>query len=91
MNSRVHILISGEVIGVSFRWQARAKAEELGLSGWARNTGDDKVEIVAEGEKARIEELLAWARRGPAWARVADVEARWENYQGEFEKFEIRL
>ncbi|MDP4007535.1 MAG: acylphosphatase [bacterium] len=89
-NTRFHLLISGRVQGVLFRQHARAKALELGLTGWAKNLLDSKVEIVIEGEKANIEEFLKWAKQGPQLARVENVEIGKEGYTGEFEGFVIR-
>ena len=42
---------AGRVQGVGFRWWTRARALELGLTGWARNTQDGRVEVVAEGSR----------------------------------------
>ncbi len=68
-------LVSGMVQGVGFRWFVARRARALGLSGYARNLADGRVEVVASGEEAeslrRLEELL---RAGPANARVAGVE-----------------
>jgi len=61
---RVHIVISGSVQGVLYRRGAQDTARELGLTGWARNASDGKVEIVAEGEKEKIEQFLSWCREG---------------------------
>jgi acylphosphatase len=89
-NIRVRLLVSGRVQGVLFRQSARAKALELGLSGWAHNLLDGKVEIVCEGEKERVEQFIEWARKGPALAKVEHVEASLEVYKGDWEDFEVR-
>ena len=52
------------------RWSARRYPATLATSTTAQ------VEIVAEGEAARIEELIAWCRVGPRGARVAEVDVR---------------
>lgn len=90
MNTRKHLLISGRVQGVLFRQHARAKALELGLTGWAKNLLDGKVEIVVEGQKDKVAEFMKWAKKGPALARVEHVEIAEEEYAGEFESFLIR-
>jgi acylphosphatase len=47
------------------------------------------VEAVFEGERPKVEEMLAWCRRGPALARVTGVDVKWEGYGGEFTGFRI--
>ena len=73
MKTRVHVVISGQVQGVWYRASAKQKAEELGLTGWVKNTVDGNVEAVFEGEKALVDEMIAWCWKGPPLARVADV------------------
>ncbi|MBV9096744.1 MAG: acylphosphatase, partial [Frankiaceae bacterium] len=55
---RLTAWITGRVQGVGMRWWIRSRALELGLAGWARNTDDGRVEVVAEGERAAAEALL---------------------------------
>jgi acylphosphatase len=84
---RVHVRISGRVQGVFFRASAEAEARRLGLSGWVRNCPDGSVELVAEGPKAKLDELLAWCRHGPPRAEVEDVQVEWGPFTGEFPNF----
>lgn len=88
--SRVHLFVSGRVQGVFFRESTRREAEKLGLTGWVKNLPDGRVEIVAEGEKGNLEKLIQWAKKGSFLSRVDNVEIEWEEYQGEFENFEIK-
>jgi len=88
--ARVHIYVSGRVQGVFYRSNTRKRALELGLTGWVRNLPDGRVEIVAEGEREKLERLIEWCRRGPPLARVEDLEIRWEKPRGEFDSFTIR-
>jgi acylphosphatase len=87
---RVHLFISGLVQGVFFRANTQTKAEELGVSGWVKNLADGRVEVVAEGEMKKLEELVAWSRQGPSGARIDTVEVGWEEATGEFSRFQIR-
>ncbi len=87
---RVHIFVSGRVQGVLFRQSARAKALALGLSGWAHNLLDGKVEIVVEGEESKVQEFVDWARKGPALARVESIEVAEEEYTGKLHDFIVR-
>lgn len=67
-------IVSGKVQGVWFRASARDQAVPLGLRGHARNLADGRVEVLAVGDEAAIDELAAWLRRGPAQARVDELE-----------------
>ena len=71
----VRYLIAGAVQGVGFRWFVARQARGLELTGYARNLADGRVEVVARGADAtRLEQLEAVLRRGPASARVEQVE-----------------
>ncbi|MDQ1746378.1 MAG: acylphosphatase [Frankiaceae bacterium] len=60
--ARLTVWVSGRVQGVGMRWWIRSRALELGLAGWARNTEDGRVEVVAEGERVAAEALLGLLR-----------------------------
>jgi acylphosphatase len=83
-----HLLISGWVQGVGFRYSMAEEAERLGVTGWVRNRRDGTVEAVVEGEATAVDALLAWARRGPPSARVTEVTV--SEVDGRFERFEMR-
>lgn len=68
-----HLLISGKVQGVYFRASAKEVADQSGIKGWARNTADGKVEIVALGNVEALAAFIAWCYRGPAGAEVHQV------------------
>ena len=88
-NVRARALITGRVQGVAYRYETQWAAERLGVSGWVRNRLDGTVEALFEGERPKVEEMLAWCRRGPALARVTAVDVKWEDYRGEFAEFRI--
>jgi acylphosphatase len=83
------VVVRGRVQGVFFRAETRTRAHGLGLGGWVRNNADGSVEAVFEGEPDKVESMLEWCRRGPAYAAVDDVEIAWEEPQGE-EAFAVR-
>jgi len=90
MLARAHVIVSGAVQGVGFRFGVRNEAMRLGVSGWVRNRIDGKVEAVFEGEKAAIIKLIEYCYSGPSGSEVADVEFEWEKHKGEFHTFEVR-
>lgn len=65
--------VSGRVQGVFFRAATRQRAQELGVTGYARNLDDGRVEVLACGESDAVESLCAWLWQGPPYARVAEV------------------
>jgi acylphosphatase len=82
--------VVGYVQGVGFRWWIRARAEQLGLTGWVMNENDERgVAVVAEGEPHRLDELERLLREGPPAARVDRVDAAREPASGEFDRFDI--
>ena len=85
---RAHVIVSGEVQGVGFRFHTRIKARNLDLKGWIRNLDSGEVEAVFEGEEDKVKEMLEWCKKGPESALVKDVKVDFENYTGEFESFE---
>lgn len=86
---RRRALVSGRVQGVFFRDSCRREAARLGVAGWVTNRDDGDVELVAEGEPAAVDALLAWARRGPARARVDALQVSEEEPGGE-QGFRVR-
>jgi acylphosphatase len=72
---RAVVWVHGRVQGVGFRWWTRARALELGLVGHARNAGDGRVEVVAQGDEERIRQLVALIEERPSQhLRPGDVE-----------------
>jgi acylphosphatase len=76
MNAAKRWFVSGTVQGVGFRFFVQNKARELGLSGWARNLDDGRVEVYATGAKAKLNDLAAALHIGPRMANVRRVEER---------------
>jgi acylphosphatase len=66
--------VSGLVQGVFYRASTRQKATELGISGFAANLPDGRVEVLVVGQESAAQELIAWLKRGPPAARVSSVE-----------------
>jgi acylphosphatase len=70
---RVRAVVAGRVQGVWFRESCRDEAERLGVTGWVHNLRDGSVEIVAQGSRAAVDTLVAWAHEGPRLAMVESV------------------
>jgi len=88
-SERLHAVIRGEVQGVGFRYFLIRHAQVSGLRGWVRNRDDGAVELVAEGSRRDLEQLLRSAREGPRMARVSRVDADWSVATGGLEPFDL--
>ena len=86
---RAHVIITGRVQGVFFRVETQRAAEGFGVSGWVRNKRDGTVEAVFEGRQKDVDATLNWCRQGPRMARVDKVDINWQDYTGEFDRFDV--
>ena len=85
----VHLIISGRVQGVFFRDNTRRKAKELGLTGYAKNLPDGNVEVVAEGNEDKINELIKFMKKSPGIASVTGIQIKHKEPEN-FKNFEIK-
>ncbi len=84
-------IVQGRVQGVYFRAFVRNHAEALELKGYVRNlSGGRAIEVRAEGEKTKLDELLHHLNTGPSRAKVEHVETKWSEYTGHFKDFQLR-
>ncbi|MDQ2069441.1 acylphosphatase [Natronospira bacteriovora] len=77
-------LVSGRVQGVFYRASTKKEARALGVSGWARNLPDGRVEVVASGPAESVDALCEWLWEGSPSSSVEDVVCR--DYEGEVEE-----
>jgi acylphosphatase len=90
MLQRVHVIVRGQVQGVYFRASTRDRARRLGLSGWVCNCPDGSVELIAEGKKETLEQLVTWCHSGPRGAVVTDLNVEWQEVTEKFVGFVVR-
>ena len=69
-------LVSGKVQGVFYRASAAEHARALGVTGYAKNLPDGRVEVLACGDEAKVKELIDWLWKGPPAAKVQGVEVQ---------------
>ena len=79
---RITALISGTVQGVGYRRFAQLRAENLRLAGYTNNLDDGRVEVIAEGLKSDLEQLLHQLGKGSTHAKVSSIEATWAEATG---------
>ncbi|HEX5155173.1 MAG TPA: acylphosphatase [Parafilimonas sp.] len=69
----VNLLIKGKVQGVYYRFAAKEQADKLGITGWVKYISEGRVEVMATGAEEKLQEFIAWCRKGPEKAFVTDV------------------
>lgn len=67
-------LVSGRVQGVFYRATTAQRARELGITGYARNLPDGRVEVLAYGDPDRVHELIEWLWTGSSASKVTSVD-----------------
>lgn len=87
----VHMVISGRVQGVGFRYSARQKALELGLVGWVQNKADGTVEIEVEGDEINIEVFINEIKAGlHSFIRVDHIDISKSNQKVGYHHFKVK-
>lgn len=86
---RAHILVSGKVQGVGYRFWTVHRANQLSLNGWVRNLPDGRVEALFEGEQAVVEQMIRDCQQGPKSAVVKEINVELNESKG-IRGFEVR-
>lgn len=72
---RKHIIFSGRVQGVGFRWHSKSFANSAGLTGWVQNLEDGTVEMEVQGSEERIDRLIAYLE-GRDYVMIENMDCR---------------
>ena len=86
----LRVIVYGHVQGVFFRSFVTGRAEGLALTGYVRNLPEGAVEVRAEGERDKLEELIGYLKVGPPAAKVGKVATCWSGYSGSYTGFGVR-
>ena len=86
---QAHIFVNGRVQGVGFRYSVRKRAAALTLKGYVRNLVDGRVEILAQGSRERLGQLIDFVRNSPGLSFVIRLNIDWEEPSSGFEDFHI--
>ena len=84
-----NIKVRGKVQGVSYRYNAQAKAHKLDLTGFVKNLHDESVYIEVEGQEENINKFIEWCYTGPRLAKVIEVVPEEAKVIG-FQTFEVK-
>lgn len=86
--SAIRAVVRGRVQAVGFRDYVETRARILRLAGYVRNLPDNRsVEVIAEGHREALEQLIAHLREGPRMARVDGVDVEWQKATGGYRGF----
>ncbi|MBF6599466.1 MAG: acylphosphatase [Dehalococcoidia bacterium] len=89
---RLHARVCGRVQGVGFREYVRREAAARGLTGYVRNDEDGRtVEVVAEGERADVQNLLDALQEGPRFSRVDRIDSTFSEASRGFSRFSVEF
>ena len=86
----IHIVVTGRVQGVGFRYFTVQQAQDLGLCGWVRNLADGRVEAVAQGHDRDVRTLIDLLQTGPAASEVTDLQVEEIKHEA-LPRFEVRF
>ncbi len=89
-SASLHAFVFGRVQGTFFRAYAKKRADELGLTGYARNMPDGSVEVMAEGDKKTLERMISYLNVGPPAAKVEKIVTKWGDEVGRYSDFQIK-
>ena len=85
------IVLSGRVQGVGFRYFVESIAGKYNIYGYVRNTSNNKVEVVCQGEDENIKLFIDRVKKGPAFSEVTDVKVEEIKESNKYSIFEIRF
>jgi len=85
----MHVLYSGTVQGVGFRYNVKTTATGFEVTGTVRNLPDGRVELIAEGAKTELEEFRQAIRDSGLDHFINKEQVTWSEAQNQFRGFEI--
>ena len=87
----LYILIKGSVQGVGFRFFLIQKAQQLGITGYARNLSNGNLEVIAQSKSGEsLNNFIEQCKRGPLLAKIESVDVRTIETQQNYDFFDIR-
>ncbi|WP_428910972.1 acylphosphatase [Niallia sp. Krafla_26] len=87
---QLHIIVSGKVQSVGYRYFSQMKAVQYGVTGWAKNLSDGSVEIMAKGEKDDLDAFVADLKVGNPFSKIEHMEIKEVEETEDFHSFTIK-
>jgi acylphosphatase len=89
-NRTFQILLIGRVQGVGFRYFTEARASRYNIKGYVRNTYDDNVEIICQGEPDNLDKFILEVKKGPSFSYITHVDLEEIKNSPIYDSFEIK-
>jgi Raf kinase inhibitor-like YbhB/YbcL family protein len=85
--SRVRVVVHGNVQNVYYGQYASMAAVDIGVTGWVKNLDDGTVEVVAQGTYMQLCQMIRWCHTGSPRSAVSNVEVDWQEPEAGLEAF----
>ncbi|MFH1201325.1 MAG: acylphosphatase [Candidatus Omnitrophota bacterium] len=89
-NKQVHVVYSGRVQGVGFRFTVEHIARQINVVGWVKNLPDGKVEVLAQGSDEDLKDLLSEIKAELS-SYIKNEDVSWSDVTEEFKNFRIKF
>ena len=84
------VVLSGRVQGVGFRYFVESIAGKYDICGYVRNTYNNQVEIICQGEDEDIKNFIDEVKKGPTFSAVTDIKINEIDNSKKYSIFEIK-
>ena len=89
MSIQLHIIVSGLVQGVGFRYFTKAAADRDGITGWVRNNSNGTVELIAQGTVEALKAFVTEIKKGPRFSKVTDMKITETTKDQDYTTFQV--
>jgi acylphosphatase len=90
MQKRLHLIYSGRVQGVGFRYTILDIARQQKIGGWVKNLDAGRVEVVAEASEVALNNFLQCINQQFS-GYIKNLDIAWLPANGELNIFEIKF
>lgn len=88
--AHLHLIVTGDVQGVGYRYFAQMKATQFGITGWVKNREDGSVEMEVVGEQASVDQFIRVLQEGNPFSKVSSIEVETLDATPNFHSFKIK-